>query len=339
MLFCYNYLMEWLKTIDSNQLAVLERPVSSAEAASYRRHTGISRWSFGFYLSTNDAAVLSFFPLGIAMLCMGGMAIAPHPVVSALVSIVGIGSGLATVFAVLYHASQRTIRRHVRMHDFAARCGLAYDPIGLYGAIGSGVIFHIGHSRRHRGILSHGKDGQRLFEAGLYQYTIGSGKYRRTRIWQYAAMRLPRRLPHILLDSADYERKVLGKRAANDLPGVLSLYGRRMSLEGDFDKYFTLYGPQGYDIDVRYILTPDVMAALIGAASQFDVEIVDDMLFFYIRHGEIVADETRLLGELLHAVAVAGREIYDQVDRYTDDQVPNAWTANAVAEQGRRLWR
>lgn len=72
------------------------------------------------------------------MLCMGGMAIAPHPVVSALVGIVGIGSGLATVFAVLYHASQRTIRRHVRMHDFAARCGLAYDPIGLYGAIGSG---------------------------------------------------------------------------------------------------------------------------------------------------------------------------------------------------------
>ena len=131
-------------------------------------------------------------------------------------------------------------------------------------------------------MLSYGHDGQRLLEVGRYEYTVGSGKQRRTYTWYYAGMRLPRRVPHLVLDSKSNDGIVMGKALISNLPVVIS-NSQRISLEGDFDTYFTLYAPKQYDVDVRYVLTPDVMAALVDKSSRFDVELVDDMAFFYAR--------------------------------------------------------
>lgn len=109
-------------------------------------------------------------------------------------------------------------------------------------------------------MLSYGRDGQRLLEVGRYEYTVGSGKQRRMYTWYYAGMRLPRRVPHLVLDSKSNDGTVMGKALISNLPVVISS-SQRISLEGDFDRYFTLYAPR-YDVDVRYVLTPDVMAAL-----------------------------------------------------------------------------
>ena len=54
-------------------------------------------------------------------------------------------------------------------------------------------------------------------------------------------------------------------------------------LEGDFNSYFTLYAPQGYGTDVRYVLTPDLMALLVDEAGSYDVETIDDTLVIYAR--------------------------------------------------------
>src|SRR6478609_9747463 len=58
---------------------------------------------------------------------------------------------------------------------------------------------------------------------------------------------------------------------------------QRLSLEGDFDRHFTLYCPEGYEQDALYLFTPDIMARFIDHAAQLDVEIVDDWLFLYAR--------------------------------------------------------
>lgn len=110
---------------------------------------------------------------------------------------------------------------------------------------------------------------------------------------------------------------------------------QRISLEGDFDKYFTLYAPKQYEVDVRYILTPDVMAALVDQSSLFDIELVDDMVFFYALQSEKSDDQ--MFGDIFTVLIVAGRELYRQVDRYTDDRVAGARGSNTVAEQGKRL--
>lgn len=322
--------MEWLPKITEDMLAVLRRPVLSAEAREYRRRTGFSRWSLGFDTSPADMAVLAVvwvvFCIGLAVL----MSLVPHwLVLVVMISILAVASMI-----IFFRASRRAIRRHVRVADFASRCGLEYDPVGKADTIGLGLLFDVGYSRRYRGVLSYGRDGQRLLEVGRYEYTVGSGKQRRTYTWHYAGMRLPRRVPHLVLDSKSNDGTVMGKALISNLPVVIS-NSQRISLEGDFDTYFALYAPKQYDVDVRYVLTPDVMAALVDKSSRFDVELVDDMAFFYALQGETSDDQ--VLGDIFTALAVVGRELHDQIDGYADDRVEGARHSNKIAEQGKRL--
>jgi len=60
-----------------------------------------------------------------------------------------------------------------------------------------------------------------------------------------------------------------------------SSVGHTLKLEGDFNKYFTLSVPDGYEIEVLEIFSPDVMADLIDKAKNFSLEIVNGYLFIY----------------------------------------------------------
>src|SRR5690606_7535742 len=105
---------------------------------------------------------------------------------------------------------------------------------------------------------------------GNLRYVTGSGKSRSVHQWGFLAVGLDRRLPHMVLDS----------RANNRMLGLSNLPAgfRRdqiLSLEGDFDRYFTLYCPKEYERDALYVFTPDLMALLIDEAAPYDVEVVD----------------------------------------------------------------
>ena len=102
----------------------------------------------------------------------------------------------------------------------------------------------------------------------------GSG-FRRP--FAFAQLALPSEVPHIVLKNR--RSRVLA------LAG-LGLGNRAvLSLEGDFDRYFTLFCPAGYERDALEIFTPDVMAALIDVANDCEVELVDDRLLLYFRFG------------------------------------------------------
>lgn len=101
---------------------------------------------------------------------------------------------------------------------------------------------------------------------------------RKTTPWQYITAPLPAPLPHLVLDATTNDRLY------SDLPAALDR-AERLSLEGDFDLWFRLYSPAAYRRDALYVLTPDVMAALVDHASSYNVEIIDDRIVFFTSPG------------------------------------------------------
>ena len=139
----------------------------------------------------------------------------------------------------------------------------------------------------------------------------------------YLAIKLERAVPQLVLDS---------KRNGSSIPMMIG-GGQKLSLEGDFNTYFTLYAPRGYERDALYIITPDLMALLVDETGDFDVEVVDDMLFVYSTTPFDTASAAvwQRLGRIRDVV---GAKAISQTDYYADDRQS---ANNGVGEQGRRL--
>ena len=104
-----------------------------------------------------------------------------------------------------------------------------------------------------------------------------------------------------------------------------------LSLEGDFDKYFTLYCPEGFERDALYVFAPDLMALLIDEAGGKHVEVIDDWMFVYRFLGtESFFDESE---RLFRIVELVGSKALRQTHLYSD---PAAGTRRRM-RKGRRL--
>lgn len=190
----------------------------------------------------------------------------------------------------------------------------------------AGTIFDEGHSRVINQAIAF-PDGS---EIGNYRYITGSGKNSQTHMWTYAHIRLARELPNMLLDSK--KNNLFG--AFTNLPNSIKS-DQVLSLEGDFDTYFTLYAPAEYKRDALYIFTPDVMAAIIDAGQDYDLEIIGSSLFLY-RPQTISIDSESELTKILAILSTIGGELLDQSNNYRDERVGDR-AENAVAQQGRQL--
>ncbi|MDO4773566.1 MAG: hypothetical protein Q4A37_00340 [Candidatus Saccharibacteria bacterium] len=108
---------------------------------------------------------------------------------------------------------------------------------------------------------------------------------------------LPVAHPHILLDSNknDYQNE----------GSVRASYGERyrVTLEGDFPRYFELYAVQDAPIDVRVLLAPNMMDMLVRSSHRFDVELFDNELILMTRdslyHPDVMRDAVQALREQL----------------------------------------
>lgn len=223
-------------------------------------------------------------------------------------------------------------KRLYRLATFAAANDLLYYP-SAEGPGYAGAIFGHGSGRRIKDHFYRAEG--RVLDYGNYEYSTGSGKSRRTHQWWFLALRLDRRLPHMVLDS----------RANNLLFGSTNLpvafsKDQALSLEGDFDKYFTLYCPKEYERDALYVFTPDLMALCIDEASMWDLEIVDDWLFAYASR-TIDMTDPGIHQRVWRFVDTVGAKTLSQTDNYADEQAGGraAFAANVVAPQGARLKR
>ena len=224
-------------------------------------------------------------------------------------------------------------QRWYRLDRFASANDLVFSPVGAAPQY-PGAIFQLG---RARAAVDHLRSASgRFLDYGNYRYTTGSGKNQSTRTWGFLALQLDRSLPHMVLDSTA-NNGIFG----SNLPATFNK-DQVLHLEGDFDKYFTLYCPREYERDALYVFTPDLMALLIDAVSTqagapFDVEIIDKWMFVY-SSGAFDLTQPAVHARLLGIVDTVGTKTLSQSERYADERVGSA-TVNVVAPQGQRLRR
>lgn len=132
-------------------------------------------------------------------------------------------------------------------------------------------------------------------------------------------------LPNIVLDATSND----GLFGASNLPSRFDR-DQRLSLEGDFDRYFSLYCPVGYERDALYLFTPDIMARFIDNAAAVDVEIVDDWLFLYARRPFATLDPATWAW--LFSVVAALLDKFDQWARWRDERLTMDAAAPPAAE-------
>lgn len=148
-------------------------------------------------------------------------------------------------------------------------------------------------------------------------------KRRSSRDWQYLAIRLQVPLPHVILDSRRADA------VAKRLPVHVHRH-QRLSLEGDFDRWFSLYVPAGYERDALFVFTPDVMAALVDHASAYSIEVVDDTVVFFapgvsdFASADAWMSIAALLEQTVPRLVTSG-------SRYRDERVPEQTGSRTIA--------
>ena len=165
-------------------------------------------------------------------------------------------------------AGYGTIKSRVQqefMQQFAAANSFTYSAKGDMGGL-DGVQFKIGYSKSVNNVVSGNFENCpiSLFD---YKYTVGAGKSSTTYSCTIFKLQFDTRMPDMLLRNNRHDFGEL-------FPGKINL-----KLEGDFNKYFTLSVPAGFEVEALEVFTPDVMAELIEKAQSFSLEIIDDHMF------------------------------------------------------------
>ncbi|MEU1973188.1 hypothetical protein ABZ477_16150 [Microbacterium sp. NPDC019599] len=231
--------------------------------------------------------------------------------------IIGIIAAMVLVGAVRGTAGQAA--RWYRLDRFARANGMAYLPRLDQPAL-PGMIFGIGGSRTATDVVR--GEQPRFVEFANYRYTTGSGKNRTTHVWGYVAVKLDVPLPNIVLDAKGNDALF-----GSNLPALFDA-DQRLSLEGDFDRHFSLYCPEGYERDALYLFTPDIMARFIDNAAALDVEIVDDWLFLYAKRDFSTLDPATWAW--LFSVVAALLDKLGQWGRWRDERLAQARATDAV---------
>jgi hypothetical protein len=234
------------------------------------------------------------------------------------------GAAAFLLYPIRRWRSIRPWRRWFRLTEFARDNGLLYVP--ETAKVPSGLMFGQGE---HRRLVDTFEAPNGSFTMGTFTFVADGSSVVRDRSYTFLRIALQRPVPHLVLVSVA-RRGVRGYSSV----GLALAETQRVRLEGDFDRYFAVYAPDGYGADVRYVLTPDFMVRLIDNAKDFDLEFVDDQLYVYsaaVWDAEHPATWTwaRSFLEIVGAAALR------RTGRFADDR--SSAPGHTVAPQGRRL--
>ncbi|MBI2048585.1 MAG: hypothetical protein HYT30_01525 [Parcubacteria group bacterium] len=132
------------------------------------------------------------------------------------------------------------------------------------------LMFKEGHSRATSNALL-GTIHDRAFRIFQYQYTIGSGKTRRTYKYCVSEVVFSGTFPHIYLNNT----------RNRDLSGLNGFFLPKVPLPAAFDGKFKLHTPEGYEVEALEIFTPDVLLHILESDWQHDIELVDQKLYVF----------------------------------------------------------
>lgn len=170
----------------------------------------------------------------------------------------------------------------------------------------TGLIFSVGRGNKYESAVVIGDTS-----LGRYVFESGAGKNSKSYGYIVGNVKLKRMFPHILFDNKR------NNSFSSNLPVFFSK-DQIISLEGNFDDYFTTYVPDNYHVDVLSFVTPELMEKLIIYCPYYDVEIIDDQMYIY---GSRNLDYKRDIPVFLELFSQLSYEFNDNAKHYRDDRV------------------
>lgn len=225
---------------------------------------------------------------------------------SAIFALLALGCGILIWWSTRAKARLTRPRDHVALALFAEANGLQYLPEPKPSPDRVDVLT--------RTMLATGAGGGILIanRESADGNALGDG---RSYFGGVCALDVATPLPNIRLRSTQHRMPAFSAYAA-------PARDQRLSLEGDFDRYFELSAPKGYERDALYLFTPDVMAWLIDDVRGFDVELIDRQIVLRSRRDAVTRDPADW-DRLASALTAIGARI-TQWERWRDDREPAA---------------
>lgn len=192
----------------------------------------------------------------------------------------GTGRGLGYMFVapfVLFSAWIARIRKQFEdafLEEFARANNYSFDKNDTVDET-YGTIFRLNGDLRISDVVTgtYKNSDLRLF---LYQLTVDAGRSQYTYTDTVIELDLHGQLPHLLMMNRASKYRQLG------IAGASGLKNSPLQLEGDFNKYFTLYAPKGNEMEALEIFSPDTMALMEDASKHFNVEFAGNRVYIYI---------------------------------------------------------
>lgn len=220
---------------------------------------------------------------------------------------------LVVILIVAYlHIAKLRLQQMQQIKSYVAERGMAYErQLAVKSFRNEGAIFGLGIHQTIQHYFATTVAGL-FIEFFVYSYSVNRDDATPLG-FQVARIKLPKKLPHILLDSKHNDTNILGyqKSSINHLDKQY-----RISLEGDFDQHYQLYSAFPHPQDTLTILTPDVMQELIRLDDKADIEIVGDRLMVFTPISASGAHQTERISRLLREVTKA---LLPNIEKYQLD--------------------
>jgi hypothetical protein len=264
------------------------RPIDPARIMSVGSYSNNEQIVFG---------VLAFATLGIAFWFASSEV---NLVLKIILLFIGF---LVLIYLIIIKLKQAKKWNNI-MQEFASRNSFHFNP-GVQKISRSGSFFKVhddGVSNTH----INGFFGGLPFSMFAYHYSVRRPFSNRSETESVFVMELtlPRVLPHMVIDS-------LVESEGGWRPSVLPVpfeKSQRMKLEGNFYKYFEVYAPDNHAVTLLAIIAPNVMEALMQHATKYDIEIIDNKLYFY-------TSESKPIGDLIMETFTTAQQVLDKIGK------------------------
>jgi hypothetical protein len=198
-----------------------------------------------------------------------------------LITVQSSGGGwfLAIIPVLIFLGYYSYIRNKIEdafFQQYATLNGFTFQKRGLPADL-DGQLFNIGHSRIGTDLVA-GSFQNLPLDLFNYRYTIGGGKNQETFYYTVFRLQYSTPLPPLMLQLKWHNFGV----------NIFSMFSSngpvKINLEGDFDKYFTLYARKGFETEALEIFTPDFMAKIQNTWKHFSLEFIHNHIYIYCNH-------------------------------------------------------
>jgi len=211
------------------------------------------------------------------------------------------------------------------LEEFAASNGYEFEKTGTVDEA-YGDVFRIAGRQGVTDIVTgrYHNCEMRLF---LYQVIVGSGRYSTTYRFTVMELDLHGQMPHLLLSNKSSKLRLTDK-AGSAATAFSGEEAASVSLEGDFNKYFTLDVTKGQETQALEVFTPDVMQLMEEDSKHYDVEVVENLIYVYfgkyVGTGQQLSEMFALAEKLIAKLAPVAERMGQDTDVTAHQVAPTA---------------